>query len=953
MEFCTNIKELIQELKNQNEDRIAYKYFRNGELKQISYGRLVQKIRRITEHIHENYGERKIFALFGDTTYEFMAVYLGILASNNVVVTLDKRLMQEQKEDIFISMGVQYIFHDSLSMLQYGQIKKKCNTVKEIFNIIEFVSNIKETTQTELISINDMDVAQYMFTSGSTGKSKIATFSYKNIASIAKIQNAPFAVEHDIVLSVLPIHHCFELATQIAELVCGSTICINDSMENFIENIRLFKPTLMNLVPAQLEELLRNFNQWAKRQGISKNGNELTSEEKKMFEDEFGGELQRIHCGGAATRPELAKQVAFYGIQVIAAFGMTEMCGHITNNTIMVQKPESVGIPFRDDVFIKIADDSEILLKGPNLMLGYYRMEREEFFTEDGFFKTGDLGRKDEDNHLYITGRKKNIILLNNGENVYPEELEALLGSIDGVRQVAIFEWENQIASLLFLEKSVSHSQIEHEIHKLNTKLADYKKITKIYYRETPFPMTTTSKIDRKQLLKEFKEANKTEYVPLKTEKEKYIANAIAEVLEYDEKIGALDNFFAMGGNSILALAVAANIGINAQLLYEKPIIRDLAKALEEQKRAVNEDEAYVNRLIQNAKYGVNEKPVQCILLTGATGFLGAHVLYELLKRKDAKITCLVRSKKKMEKVYQAYFEQTLPKNVKLINGDITKDNVGIPSDRYNKLMKEIDTVIHVAANVHHVGNEEEFMQTNYYGTKHMIQICKDSGAMLHYVSSYVSSGFAVVPIYSDVTEFTEKMLYIGQDYKQNVYAHTKYLSEVEIINERENGLRANIYRMGCLTSRRSDGVFQLNSRENGLQKRLRGLLKIGAILENTDWTKIDLTAVDECADAFVRLIYSGEYNHIYHMFNPNVISMKEVGEFCDKKIESVTKEEFREKVKNRLDDEEVAALSFYTDMLESSKPLHMDNSETVKALKKLGFTWGVSTKDYVKKFIG
>lgn len=952
MEFYTNMTKIVESMKEQEPDRIAYRYFRAGKEEYITYKKLTEKIEDISYEMHKKFGERNTIALFGETTYQWMTVYLGILTSNNIVVTLDNKLLPEQKEAIIKEMNVTYVFEDSLTKEQQKDIYKNCNSVKEIYNIIEYVEKERETEVLEEISFDVDAVAHYMFTSGSSGKSKAVMLSYKNLASIAKVQNIQLFQKQDVMLSALPIHHCFELSTQISQLCCGCTICINDSLDNLVKNMRYFEPTMMCLVPAQLEEVLRNFNLWVKQTGIDVKHKAMTKEQRELFVSTFGSRLKCFYSGGAAVRLELAKELDYYGIKLITGFGMTEMCGHICMNPKLLEKPSSVGIPFRDDVIVKFAEDGEILIKGPNLMLGYYNMERGEFFTEDGFLKTGDLGRKDEEGYLYIVGRKKNVILLSNGENVYPEELEALLGNIEGVRQVAVFEWENQIATLLYLEESVSQQVIEEDIRNLNEKLASYKRITRVFYRDTPFPKTASSKIDKIRLIKEFKESNQTEFVPLETEAEKNVAKAIADILNCDKEIGAMDNFFALGGNSLLALAIAAELGINAQTIYENPRIRDLAEVIEEEETAEVQDESYVNDLIQNANHMVNEKPIRNILLTGATGFLGAHVLSELVYKTDANIYCMIRSESKMELVYKTYFTETLPEKVTLVKGELTKDYLGMEADVYEELIKKIDTVIHVAANVHHVGDKEVFMNTNYMGTRRIIQFSKQANAVLHYVSSYVSSGIAVVPIYSDVTEFTEQVLYIGQDYKQNIYVHTKYLSEVEILKERENGLKANIYRIGCLTSRRRDGVFQMNAGENGLQKRLRGLLKIGMIMDTTEESPIDLTAVDECADAFVRLIVAGNLNQIYHMFNPNTITMKEIGGYYNKTIKSVPKEEFRNTVNQHLDDEEIATLSFYTERLAASKPIHMDNAITIDTLKKLNFTWSKPTEEYLKSFI-
>lgn len=945
--------DLIEHMKREESNLIAYRYFREGSNHEVTYHFLVEKVEKIASWMNQNWGERNVIAIFGETTYEWMATYLGIMTSNNIAVILDNKLIQEQKERILNELEVDYVFHDSLDIGQKYSIRLHCSKVKDIFHIIDFVEEDREDFEKIQIKVNEDDVAQYIFTSGSTGKSKVAAFSYKNVASIVQIRQASFVEEHDVVLSALPIHHCFELGTQLSELYYGATICINQSRDKVIEDLKYYEPMLMNLVPLQIDEILRSFRLWCKEQEINPEDQKMNEKQKERFHEKFGRRLCRIHSGGAPLNGKLVLEMSYYGIQIINGYGMTEMCGHICNNIHTLEKPSAVGIPFRNDVVIKIAPDQEILIKGPNLMLGYRNMDRSEAFTEDGFLKTGDLGCIDEDGDLHIIGRKKNIILLSNGENVYPEELEALLKGIEGVLQVSVFEWENQITALIYPDSTLNHEKIKEGVTGLNKKLAAYKRITKVYFREKPFPKTGSSKIDKNQLIEEFKKANLTKYVPLNSEEEKLIAKTISQVLVCDELIGALDNFFALGGNSLTALAVAAKLEINPQMLYEHPNVRDLAKAVEQKKSDILQDESYVNDLITHTKYSVNEKEIKNILLTGATGYLGAHILQELVRKDNVRVYCLVRSKSKIEKVYQYYFGEVLPNRVVLVTGDIGKERMGITSELYDNMVNKIDTVIHAAANVHHVGDSEAFMNTNYYGTKRIIEFCKQADAVLHFASSYVSSGFAVVPIHSDVSVFTEQMLYIGQDYKQNIYAHTKYLSEVEILKEREKGLKANIYRMGCLTSRRKDGVFQINREENGLLKRLRGALKLRVFQENMKWTPVDFTAVDECADAFVRLIFSGKVNHIYHMFNPNTVTMKEIGELYGVNIQSVSEKEFHEKVRKQLDDEEIATLSFYTEMIACSKPLRIDNKETVEELKKLGFEWGISTKEYIQGFIG
>lgn len=953
MKYYTNVTELLEHMKTEEKGRIAYRYWQKGNVMDITYESLVKSIETIADTLYNTIGERNVIAIYGDTTYEWMAVYLGILTSNNIVVTIDPKLMLQQKKAIFNEMGITYVFQYCHDEWEIQDILENCVQIKEIYQTIDFVHTIKEVPNPKKIEFDEHGLAQYMFTSGSTGKSKIAMFSYKNIASMMQIEIGEFIQKHDIVLSTLPMHHCFELSSQLVELNCGATICINDSQERFCENLRYFAPTVINVVPVQLEELVRNFTLWRRTEGIDKNNAGMNWEERKRFCEKFGSRLERIHSGGAVIRPELAKIIDYYGVSLIPGLGMTEMFGHCCNNFKMLEKPTSVGIPFLKAITIKLAEDGEILVNGPALMMGYYNRDRDEFFTEDGYYKTGDIGRIDDEGYLYIIGRKKNIILLNNGENVYPEELEALLCEIEEVRQAVVFERENQITALLSIDENASPTFAEEKVHELNKKLATYKKITNIFCMNQPFPKTAASKIDRQRLIKEFKENHTKEFIPLVTEKENYIAGIIQEVLVYEKEISANDNFFAIGGNSLLALAVAAKANINAQYLYEYPKIRDLAKAMESEEAMEIQDERYLNDLIAQTKYQGRKGALSHILLTGATGFLGAHVLYELVKRNASKVTCLVRTAEKLRVTYQSYFHEPLPSNVEIVIGDITEDRAGMEQQTYEALVKSVDTVVHVAANVNHLGDKETFMNTNYFGTKRMIEFCQDADAELHYVSSYVSSGVLVVPIRFDVKEFTEQVLFIGQEYKKNIYVHTKYLSEAEILKARTKGLRANIYRMGCLTSRKKDGVFQLNAADNGLQNRLRGFLKIGVLPNGIDEVPMDFTAVDECTDAFTRLIYANRINCIFHMFNPNEITMKELGAYYNKELRIVPIEEFDQQIQKQMSDKEIAEYGFYTDLIASSKPVHFWCEETVSVLKEEGFTWGVNDEAYIKRFIG
>ena len=948
----SNIKEYERYIMHEYGDKIAYRFTIGKSIREVTYKQLVGKAEGIARKLREHGVKRKTIALVGKTSCEWFNTYLGILASNNIVVSMDLKLMQSQKEDILNEIEAKYVFYDGLTEEQLDGIRSHCKTVEELYDMKTFVNCVNELP----ISADELapgeELAQYMYTSGTTGESKSVMLSYNNILSVCNYQTAQPFDNGDIFLSVLSIHHCFELSCHLSALQRGCTICINDGIERLLDNIKRYHPNIICLVPAIFEEILRRMKEWMKIENLPIHEEEMGMEETERFCNVFGKQTIKILCGGAPMRAELPKEASYFRMKAIQGYGMTEMCGHVVVNMKTLEKPESVGIPFRYDVEVKIADDDEILVKGPNLMLGYYKQDCELFFTEDGFYKTGDLGRLDDEGYLFITGRKKNVILLNNGENIYPEELEVYVSAINGVNQSVIFEWCNQIAVMIYTNENSNKSEIDEEIKKLNRKLAAYKRITKVFFRDTPFPMTPSGKIRRNVFLKEFSEEESVQYEPLETRTELLLGDIFKEVLNVKRKIGKEDNFFALGGNSLSALTVATMAGITAQLLYEYPVLKDLAKVMEQEVDQTKLDENYVNELIKIDQNITADKPVGNIFLTGATGFLGSHILHELIHSRQATVYCFVRTEGRLADVYWQYFNEELPETVYEVLGDITEENLGIKREEYAMLVDNIDTVIHAAANVRHVGNRDMFLQTNYIGTERIIELCKKADASLHFVSSYASSGIAIVPIHSDVEVFDEKHLYIGQDYKENVYVCTKYLSEKKILEERTNGLRANIYRVGCLTSRRKDGVFQLNSEENGLRNRLRGVLKVGVYTDMIQSYLIDFTAVDECADAFVRLVYSGKLNNIYHVFNPNAITVKDLGIIGETELKKVSNVTFNKIMKEHADDKEISEYAFYSLLSNNSKPVIIQCAITYLALSELSFRWGVNTIDYIRDFM-
>ena len=286
--------------------------------------------------------------------------------------------------------------------------------------------------------------------------------------------------------------------------------------------------------------------------------------------------------------------------------------------------------------------------------------------------------------------------------------------------------------------------------------------------------------------------------------------------------------------------------------------------------------------------------------------------------------------------------------SVKLLKGDIEKQKFGLTDNAYEELIGCIDAVYHVAANVHHAGDYDELRKTNVEGTKNVISFCFDAGAVLHHTSTVSLHGAATVRQSFKNAVFDEHILDIGQHYTDNVYIHSKYRAEEAVIEARAKGLCANIYRIGNLTWRSEDGKFQINSEDNGFLRRIRAIVKLGLYHENMDKYPMDLTAVDECADAFVRLSLAGRTNEIYHLFNHNYLSTKALFDYLGVAYRHVSSNEMIETAFANTDDRDIHVYLFYMIISGRSHNIEMRNDFTLSRLAECGFLWTIPDKRYL-----
>lgn len=390
--------------------------------------------------------------------------------------------------------------------------------------------------------IDHKKMAVMLFTSGTTAISKAVMLSQENICSnINAMPHFVLMYETDTLLSFLPIHHTFECTITFLYgcLYCGATIAFCDGLKHIVNNLKEYGVTVFVGVPAMLEMMYKKIRKGIEKQGKEKLINtmlpitsglakihiDLRKKVYKQVLDNLGGKLRLVLYGGAPMEKSTVVGLAGFGIDMVQGYGLTETSPVISAETDYFKKPGSSGLIMKNEE-VKIDNPNEegigeVVVKGPNVMLGYYENEEETHkVLKDGWFYTGDLGYFDKEGYLYLTGRKKDVIVLKNGKNIYPQELEFLVSKLEFVEEVIVYgkpvkNNDYQISAKIVYNEEVikelypeSNKEEYKEIiwneikEKVNQNIPDYKHIKEITITKEPLIKTTTQKVKRAEEMK-------------------------------------------------------------------------------------------------------------------------------------------------------------------------------------------------------------------------------------------------------------------------------------------------------------------------------------------------------------------------------------------------------------------------------------------------------------------
>lgn len=498
------LRDIVRHGAEQYGTQAAYRYKVKKEIEERTYEDLNRDSMAVSRMVESLGMKGKHIALIGATSYSWIIGFFGVTGSGSVAVPIDVQLPAAAVCDQLNRADVEMLILDEIRADLAEAVRAECpqirymvsmqGTLASAENGILSMPQLLDENQGEYETEIDPDqLCTILFTSGTTGRSKGVMLSQRNLTDNATSLDMKIPAG-TVTMTLLPINHVYCLTMDIIKGVyIGVISCINDSIMRVARNMKLFQPELVLMVPLVIESIykkLRDVDPSVPKELVAK--------------EVFGGKLKTICSGGAYLDPDYVDRFAEYGITILQGYGMSECSPVISTNLEWDNRRGSVGklLPNCEAKSV----DGELWVKGRSVMMGYYKMPQETRETlEDGWLKTGDLGYVTEDGFVYLTGRKKNLIILANGENVSPEELENELSRSDLVKEILVREKDKVIEAEIFPDQEYVKKQgiadVNAELQKLidafNKDMPVYKRIYSLIVRNVEFEKTAAKKIKR------------------------------------------------------------------------------------------------------------------------------------------------------------------------------------------------------------------------------------------------------------------------------------------------------------------------------------------------------------------------------------------------------------------------------------------------------------------------
>ncbi|HWQ75836.1 MAG TPA: amino acid adenylation domain-containing protein [Syntrophomonas sp.] len=829
------------------------------------------------------------------------------------------------------------------------------------------------------------DLAYVLYTSGSTGKPKGVTVEHHSVVNFFTAMEREVELSGKTMLSVTTI--CFDIFVfeSLLPLVKGLTVVIADEEQqlNPRELKELIESQQVNIIQTTPSRMLMLTSDEAFLAGL-----------KTVTDFILGGEPLPEHLVERLKKHTSAR--------VFNGYGPTEATVYSTFKDVTDDTEITIGHPvanFQAYILDKRLNlfpfgfIGELYIGGAGVARGY--LQRPELTAErfvpnpfrpgERMYKTGDLAEWDRDGNLRFAGRKDQQVKVN-GYRIELEEIEHVLRESGCVAEaIAVAKKDaagNQyLCAYLIAAPDLNMPNLRQY---LAARLPEYM-VPSAFVTLEEMPINPSGKICRRTLLDmpDTPLPSSSIYRDPRNEVDTILAREWAAKLKTD-RVGIDDNFFELGGDSLKIVRILVDLlpfnwDLTARDFYHYQTIRDLSDKI----RGVGAKVKWNGNIKDIAAVPCRHDPPHLrliskktklgnVLLTGATGYLGSHLLRDLLTMTNAQIYCLIRgnsreeAERRLKTILDFYFpgkiNSAMLKRLNVYPGDIAQPGWGLDSSQLAELGRKINTVIHSAAIVKHYGGYEEFEKVNVNGTRSIVEFCRQGNKALHYISTTSVSGYYLVDNPGQ-TMFTENDFYIGQHYYENVYVRSKFEAEDFILHHMNKGLNAAIYRIGVLAGRYSDGKFQANIKDNALYNRLRSIIQLGFAPEEYQTLDIELSPVDYCSRAIVLLAGIEESNcHIFHVFNHKTIRLADLAAACQQcgyPITNLNRNDYVNKIKEIQADPDRRDL--LTGIINDFSINHspglqnfpvIDSGITVEYLRQLGFEWPEISDAYIRRLI-
>lgn len=956
-------------------EKIAQKYPNNIAVsykdKKITYKELNERANALANKILDTKIDTDIVAFEMHRSIDMIIAVWGILKSGHTYMPIDPEYPEDRKKVMIESSKAKILvtnkeMYDSIS---FAGEKIVLDDNKEIKNLG--------------LDIEPSKLAYIMYTSGSTGVPKAVTIRHENVLNfVASMHNKlNYNVDgENKVLSVTTV--CFDIFVfeLFPTLLSGLEMVIASEIE-------ARSPQLLN-------EIIVN-------KKITKILTTPSRIQLLFLQDEYLECLQvlkEIILGGEPFPKQLLLELnKLTKARIYNLYGPTETTVYSCFKELTGKTEITIGKPIANtqvylwndnNKLVPFGTIGEIVIGGDGVGSGYYKNEEitKNVFVENPYkehdivYKTGDFGKWNEDGDLTCLGRKDYQVKIR-GYRIELDDISNHILTFPKVEKAVVTDREDSNGKKYLCAYFVAEEKINTTDLKkyLTDKLPNYMVPTH-FMQLDEMPLTINHKINRKALPEPVEEQKEfTEIIEPKTETQKILCDILKTELK-EEKIGINSDLFDYQIDSLDIIRIQTkllpyNFNLNTQDFYECRTIEKLSERIQSHKRNVlefNPEELKdINKCMNNSNISFGENEYKCVLLTGCTGYLGMQILHEILKTtKETHIIALTRSKKdktaiqRNEELYTFYFNEPIDyTRVEFIDTDITETMLGLNKEQYMDICNKVDLVINCAANVRYYGKYETFKKVNVDITQNLIDFCKQHDILFAHISTLgICGNYLVGHTNESITTFDENDFYIGQNYFENVYIHTKFEAEKRIYeNVKNNGLKAIIFRVGNLTGRYSDGCFQKNIEENAFYNILLLILKYRMVPENMLEQWLEFTPVDLCSSAVVKILWNtNSIDRVYHIFNHNYMKTAELVNIFKESgfdIKVKTPIEFNKEIMEKIKGDETSLKGVVNDLnsengLSFNLAINQKNEISNEVLSKLDFKWFKPEKEYIQKII-